>query len=97
MSHASQTAATVPFSGEPFTPLPARQWQGETDVVVGPFSSKKWANYFADVVLEKDPTGATACYIFHRMDEWFVDICKQTDEAPVTVPTPTSAGPDGPG
>ena len=95
MSHASQTAATVPFNGQPFTPLPASQWQGETGVVVGPFSSEKWAQYFAGVVLEKDPTGTTACYVFRRTDrrtdEWFVDICKRTDEAHGTAPAPTSA------
>lgn len=91
MSHASSAATTVPFSEQPFTPLPASQWQGETGVVVGPFSSEKWAQYFAGVVLEKDPSGTTACYVFRRTDEWFVDICKRTDEAYGTAPTPTSA------
>jgi hypothetical protein len=53
MSHASTTAATAPFSEQPFTPLPASRWQGESGLVVGPFSSEKWAHYFAEVVLEK--------------------------------------------
>lgn len=86
MSHASQTAATVPFSGQPFTPLPASRWQGETGVVVGPFSNEKVAHYFAGVVLEKDQSGTTACYVFRRGDEWFVDICKWTGEAPDVAP-----------
>lgn len=79
MSHASTTAATAPFSEQPFTPLPASRWQGESGLVVGPFSSEKWAHYFAEVVLEKDPTGKTACYVFRRMDTWFVDICHNTN------------------
>lgn len=86
MSHKSQTAATVPFSGQAFTPLPASRWQGETGVVVGPFSSEKVAHYFAGVVLEKDPSGTTACYVFRRTDEWFVDICKGTGETPSSAP-----------
>ena len=76
MSHASQKTVTVPFSGQRFTPVAATQWRGETGVV-GSFSTEKLAHYFAAIVLEKDPGGTTACYVFRRAETWFVDLCKQ--------------------
>jgi len=77
MSHASSKATTVPFNGRPFTPLSANRWQGETGVIVGPFSSEKLAHYFAETVLSKDPSGTLACYVFRRANDWFVDICSR--------------------
>lgn len=88
MSHAHSEALTVPFSDQRFTPLPAGRWNGETGVFIGPFSSERLAHYFAETVLAKHPNGTVACYVLRRDHEWFVDICKNTDEDR----GPTSAG-----
>ena len=55
------------------TVIPNR-WQGESDCLVGPFSSKRVAEYFAAQIVNSYETGPRAGEIEVVRDEWFLRI-----------------------
>lgn len=52
--------------------LPNR-WQGEVNCVIGPFSSKDVAEYFAGHVADFGQLGDIEEIIFAKRDEWYIE------------------------
>lgn len=55
------------------TILPNR-WQGETDCVVGPFSGRKVAEYFANSVVDFGQYETISRRVFAKGDAWYVEV-----------------------
>ena len=49
-------------------------WQGQTDCVDGPFSSKEVATYFSTWVVDSSDYPTSTKKIFARGDSWYVAI-----------------------
>lgn len=49
-------------------------WQGQTDCIVGPFSSQEVATYFSTWVVDGSDYPASTRKIFARGDSWYVAI-----------------------
>ncbi len=47
-------------------------WQGEADCVVGPFSSKKVANYFLLATVEYSQYDLIMESVFAKADAWYI-------------------------
>lgn len=56
-----------------FVTLPSR-WQGEVDCVVGPFSSREVANYFASNVVDFGQLETTCLSVFAHGDGWYLEV-----------------------
>ena len=50
------------------------RWQGECDCVVGPFSSRKVAEYFAGTVVDFGQFEAFTKRVFAKRDAFYVEI-----------------------
>lgn len=61
-------------------PIVANHWRGEQDCVVGPFSSKKVADYFGEAVVNFNRPAR----IFARRDAWYVEVLGNADEADIS-------------
>jgi hypothetical protein len=50
------------------------RWQGEADCLVGPFSSRDVAEYFASAVVDFGQYETVSRRIFAKGDAWFVEV-----------------------
>lgn len=57
-----------------YEPVPPNCWQGQVDCVVGPFSSREVAQYFARAVVEYGQYDALIEQIFPRGDAWYLKV-----------------------
>lgn len=67
----------VPAPGEPVECLPsvvANAWQGETDCVVGPFSSRQVAEFFANRAVDFGQYEAFRLRVLAHRDAWYVEV-----------------------
>ena len=53
---------------------PPNRWTGEADCLIGPFSSKKVAEYFAAQIVNAYEEGPRAGDIAAIRDEWFLRV-----------------------
>lgn len=56
------------------SPISPNSWHGEGDCLVGPFSSREVAEYFAHPVVDFGHYDVCAKSIFVRRDSWYVEI-----------------------
>jgi hypothetical protein len=56
-----------------YQPILPSRWQGEVDCVIGPFSSKPIAEYFAAIVVDFSHFEAVSERIFANRDAWFIE------------------------
>lgn len=77
---ASQTGRSVyvvPAPGAPAERLPtivANGWQGEIDCVVGPFSCRQVAEYFANRAVDFGQFEAFRLRVLAHRDAWYVEV-----------------------
>lgn len=50
------------------------RWQGEANCIVGPFSSRAVAEYFANAVVDFGQYETYSRRIFAKGDSWFVEV-----------------------
>ncbi len=62
-------------------------WQGEADCIVGPFSGRTVAEYFANAVVDFGQYETVSRHIFAKGDAWFVEVL-ECRAAPV-LPAPS--------
>ena len=55
-------------------PVSPNRWQGEANCIVGPFSSRTVAEYFAHPVVDFGHYEVTTKQIFVKGDSWYVEI-----------------------
>lgn len=60
--------------------LPTR-WQGEVNCVVGPFSSRDIADYFANNIVDFGHFETLEMRVFASGDAWYVEVTKDEDKA----------------
>lgn len=58
-------------------PISPNRWKGETDVIVGPFSSRGLANGFANVTTDFGQYGGVRFNIFAKRECWYVEVQPQ--------------------
>jgi hypothetical protein len=58
--------------------LPTR-WQGESDCVVGPFSSREVADYFANNVVDFGQFENLSMRVFPYADAWYLEVKSYTN------------------
>jgi hypothetical protein len=56
-----------------YQPISPNRWRGEVDCVIGPFSSKDVAEYFAGQVADFGQLGDIEQIVFAKRDEWFIE------------------------
>jgi hypothetical protein len=59
------------------------RWQGESNCLVGPFSSRTVAEYFANAVVDFGQYETCSRRIFAKGDSWFVEVMETP--VPVTI------------
>lgn len=59
------------------------RWQGESNCLVGPFSSRTVAEYFANAVVDFGQYETCSRRIFAKGDSWFVEVIETP--VPVTI------------
>lgn len=64
-------------------PLLPNCWQGETDCIVGPFSSQEVATYFAGYASEFGQYERFTYKVFPKRDAWYVEIQEVQAKVPV--------------
>jgi len=79
---AHQTAPVyAPVAGgngvRPRHPISPNRWKGETDCIVGPFSSCSLANGFANVTTDFGQYGAVGFNVFAKRECWYVEVKAQ--------------------
>lgn len=57
-------------------PILPNTWKGETNCIVGPFSGKNIAEYFANRVVDFGHYEMYSERIFAKRDAWFIEIQK---------------------
>ena len=55
-------------------PVLPNRWQGETDCIVGPFSSCEIAEYFANRVVDFGQFESCSQRIFPKGNEWYIEV-----------------------
>lgn len=58
-------------------PIVPNRWQGECDCVVGPFSSKTVAEYFANAVVDFGQYETMSRAVIVKGDSWYVEVNKE--------------------
>ncbi len=58
-------------------PVSPNRWKGETDCVIGPFSSRSLANGFASVTTDFGQYGAVRFSVFAKRECWYVEVQPQ--------------------
>ncbi len=59
------------------TPISPNRWKGETDCLVGPFSSRNLAYGFANVTTDFGQYGGVRFHVFAKRDSWYVEVQPQ--------------------
>ena len=57
-----------------YQPVLPNMWRGETDCMVGPFSSRDLAEYFAGHVVDFGQYDTFALRIVPKGNEWYLDV-----------------------
>jgi hypothetical protein len=57
-------------------PVLPNRWQGEADCVVGPFSGRNVAEYFANSVVDFGQFETVSGKVFAKGDSWFVEVAR---------------------
>jgi hypothetical protein len=65
-----------------YHPVSPNRWCGEVDCVIGPFSSKEVAEYFAGHTADFGQLGGIEEIVFAKRDEWFVEARALDDHPP---------------
>ena len=55
-------------------PIVPNRWQGEYDCLVGPFSSRTVADYFANAVVDFGHYETVSRKVFAKGDSWYVEV-----------------------
>lgn len=58
----------------PLTPVSPNRWKGETDCVVGPFSSRSLAYDFAGMTTDFGQYEGVRFHVFAKRDSWYVEV-----------------------
>ena len=74
--------STYAYTQNPIVP---NRWQGECNCLVGPFSSRTVAEYFANAVVDFGQYETMSRSVFAKGDSWYVEVNKE--EAPSVVMT----------
>lgn len=56
-----------------YQPISPNRWHGEVDCVIGPFSSKEIAEYFAGHAADFGQFGNIEEIVFAKRDEWYIE------------------------
>lgn len=55
-------------------PISPNRWKGETDCIVGPFSSRSLANGFANVTTDFGQYDGVRFDVFAKRESWYVEV-----------------------
>ena len=64
----------LPNGYYPLEPVVPNRWQGECDCIVGPFSSRTVADYFANRVVDFGQYETVSRQVFVKGDSWYVEV-----------------------
>lgn len=73
-----------PSASYPAAAVVPNCWQGEADCLVGPFSSRSVAEYFAHAVVDFGQYETVSRRVFAKGDAWFVEV-SECRAAPVVL------------
>ena len=57
-----------------YQPISPNCWQGESSCLIGPFSSKEVAEYFAYPLVNHGPYDVVIARIFAKGNAWYVEV-----------------------